>query len=236
MAALVTLFICPSPLFCHAKLKPVKEERDSPEIKDLPGQVPQFADPKGSPSFPGPGGGPHWVRRMLGAGVWAQSFSCVRLFATLWTSSPGSSVHGILQARMLEWVAIPYSRGSSRPRDHWQVCSLPLHHLPGRKLLGVGGIYNSKGASSQQGTRQPCRSSPCLCQVRVREAVCQGGLEAQAACLGVLVSFPGHVTGPLGQGASEAPAESSRPEILRQHSSSCGKPPPSIPLQGGPGS
>ena len=30
---------------------------------------------------------------------------------------PGSSVHGILPARILEWVAIPYSRGSSRPRN-----------------------------------------------------------------------------------------------------------------------
>ena len=30
---------------------------------------------------------------------------------------PGSSVLGILQARVLEWVAIPFSRGSSRPRD-----------------------------------------------------------------------------------------------------------------------
>ena len=32
-------------------------------------------------------------------------------------SSPGSSVHEILQARILEWVAISYSRGSSQPRD-----------------------------------------------------------------------------------------------------------------------
>ena len=32
-------------------------------------------------------------------------------------SLPGSSVHGILQARILEWVAIPISRGSSQPRD-----------------------------------------------------------------------------------------------------------------------
>ena len=30
---------------------------------------------------------------------------------------PGSSVHGILQARILEWVAVPFSRGSSQPRD-----------------------------------------------------------------------------------------------------------------------
>ena len=30
---------------------------------------------------------------------------------------PGSSIHGILQARILEWVSISFSRGSSRPRD-----------------------------------------------------------------------------------------------------------------------
>ena len=33
-----------------------------------------------------------------------------------WTP-PGFSVHGILQARILEWVAIPFSRGSSQSRD-----------------------------------------------------------------------------------------------------------------------
>ena len=32
-------------------------------------------------------------------------------------TQPGGAVHGTLQARMLEWVAIPFSRGSSRPRD-----------------------------------------------------------------------------------------------------------------------
>ena len=32
-----------------------------------------------------------------------------------------ASVHGILQARILEWVAIPFSRGSSQPRDQTQV-------------------------------------------------------------------------------------------------------------------
>jgi len=36
-------------------------------------------------------------------------------------SPPGSSVCGILQARILEWVAIPFSRGSSRPRAQTQV-------------------------------------------------------------------------------------------------------------------
>ena len=38
-------------------------------------------------------------------------------------SLPGSSVHGILQARILEWVAISFSRGSSWPRDQtWVAC------------------------------------------------------------------------------------------------------------------
>ena len=42
-------------------------------------------------------------------------------------SPTGSSVHRILQARILEWVAIPFSRGSSRSRD-WTWVS----HIPGR--------------------------------------------------------------------------------------------------------
>ena len=57
----------------------------------------------------------------------------VTLFVTL-CSPPGFSVHGILQARILEWVAVPSSMGSSWPRSqthdscllHWQVGSLQL--------------------------------------------------------------------------------------------------------------
>ena len=41
--------------------------------------------------------------------------------ATPWTSPPGSPVPGLLQARTLEWAAMPSSRGSSRPRDGTQV-------------------------------------------------------------------------------------------------------------------
>ena len=47
--------------------------------------------------------------------------SRVRLCDTMDCSPPGSSVHGILQARVLEWIAMPSSRGSSRPRDGTQV-------------------------------------------------------------------------------------------------------------------
>ena len=37
---------------------------------------------------------------------------------------PGSAVQGILQARILEWVAISYSRGSSLPRDQTHICCI----------------------------------------------------------------------------------------------------------------
>ena len=43
--------------------------------------------------------------------------SCLTLCDPMDCSPPGSSVHEISQARMLEWVAIPSSRGSSQPRD-----------------------------------------------------------------------------------------------------------------------
>ena len=48
-----------------------------------------------------------------------KSLSHVWLSVTPWTvcSPTGSSVHGIFQARVLEWVAISFSRGSSQPRD-----------------------------------------------------------------------------------------------------------------------
>ena len=61
-------------------------------------------------------------------------FGHVQLYSPMDSSPPGSSVHGILWERILEWVAIPFSRVSSRPKDqtyvfcllHWQVGSLPL--------------------------------------------------------------------------------------------------------------
>ena len=60
--------------------------------------------------------------------------SSIALCDPIYCSPPGS-VHGISQTRILEWVAISSSRGSSQPRDqtqvacNWQVDSLPLCHL-----------------------------------------------------------------------------------------------------------
>ena len=58
--------------------------------------------------------------------------SCPTLCDPMDCSPPGSSVHGILQARTLEWVAISISRGSSQPRDPTQVSCIGrqiLYHL-----------------------------------------------------------------------------------------------------------
>ena len=59
----------------------------------------------------------------------------VKLLGRVWLcnltdySLPGSSIHGIFQARILEWVAITFSRGSSQPRD-WTWISCTALTLP----------------------------------------------------------------------------------------------------------
>ena len=62
---------------------------------------------------------------MLSRLVLVKSLSHVRLFATPWIVAYQAlrslSVHGIFQARVLEWVAISFSRGSSQPRDQTRV-------------------------------------------------------------------------------------------------------------------
>ena len=53
--------------------------------------------------------------------VCSVAHSCPTLCHPMDGSSPGSSVHGTFQARILEWVAIFYSRGSALPRDRTHV-------------------------------------------------------------------------------------------------------------------
>ena len=58
-------------------------------------------------------------------------------------SSPGSSVHGILQARTLEWVAIPLCRGSSQLFTDWatrEITIVPVHLLIGLFFHYIGVI------------------------------------------------------------------------------------------------
>ena len=68
-------------------------------------------------------------------------------------SPPGSSVQGTLQARILEWVATPSSRGSSQPRDQTQVSNIAgrvfislQSEPPGKpKNTGVGSLSLLQG-------------------------------------------------------------------------------------------
>ena len=55
--------------------------------------------------------------------------SCLTLCDPVDCSLPDSSVHGILQARILEWVAISSSKGSSQPRDRTHVSCIGRHIL-----------------------------------------------------------------------------------------------------------
>ena len=52
---------------------------------------------------------------------------CPTLWDPMYCSSPCSSLHGIFQTRILKWVAIPFSKGSSQPRNRTQFA-----HIAGR--------------------------------------------------------------------------------------------------------
>ena len=82
---------------------------------------------------------------------------CLTLCDPMDRSPPGSSVHGILQARRVEWVAMPASRGSSQPRDrthislcflHWQVGSLLLGHM-GSPPIQLSPLHLAQGCQHQ---------------------------------------------------------------------------------------
>ena len=65
--------------------------------------------------------GPREELRMVAVQLLA--WLCLTLCDSMDCNQPGSSVHGILLAIILEWVAMPFSRGSSRLRDQtWISC------------------------------------------------------------------------------------------------------------------
>ena len=71
----------------------------------------------------------NWTKTLLTAAAAKSLQSCPTLCDPMDCSLPGSSLHGILQARVLEWVAISFSRGSSQSRDRtWVSC------IPGRRF------------------------------------------------------------------------------------------------------
>ena len=73
----------------------------------------------------------HKIRRhlLLGRKEREVTQSCPILCDPMDCNLPGSSVHGIFQARALEWVAISFSRGSSQPRAQTQVSCIAGRHF-----------------------------------------------------------------------------------------------------------
>ena len=82
--------------------------------------------------------------------VWLTAQLCPTLCDPMDGSPPGSSVHWILQARLLEWVAIPSSRGSSQPRDQTQ-------------FSRIAGVDSFDWATREAQCAIPANLFHCLC-------------------------------------------------------------------------
>ena len=97
--------------------------------------------------------------------------SCLTLCDSTDCSPPGSSIHGILQARILEWVAISFSRGSSQPRDWTQVsCNALTSEPPGKPLTDL----ISQGLLARlpsQDSAGPSHWHRCLLQEAEKEVI-----------------------------------------------------------------
>ena len=78
--------------------------------------------------------------------------SCLTLCDPMDVSLPGSSVHGIFQARVLGWVAVSFSRGSSRPRDWTQVSSIADRCFT---VWATREVHNDSHGISQKCLRDP---------------------------------------------------------------------------------
>ena len=111
-------------------------------------------------------------------------FSHVQFFATLDYSLPGSSVPGILQARILEWVAMPSSRDLPQPRIksmscllcllYWQAGSLPPADLPHpgpSPCLVLCLLYGQAGSLPPAQSGKPI--SPYICDIETKGKISQ---------------------------------------------------------------
>ena len=99
------------------------------------------------PSLPNPSTSSHChLRERVKTNAWSVAQSCLILCDPMNCSPPGSSVHGISQARILKWVAISFSRGifptqALNPRllhlMLWQEVSYKLYHLVSQKKNAI---------------------------------------------------------------------------------------------------
>ena len=120
----------------------------------------------------------------------------VKLLSRVWRfpdpmdcSLPASSIHGIFQARVLEWVAISFSRGSSRPRDWtWSTCII------GRALYRLSHrLYESSWLHEEASSKNTKGLNLKSFQFSKQEQGFPGGLDGKASArnAGDLGSIPG---------------------------------------------
>ena len=83
-----------------------------------------------------------WKRKYIYIYLYISSDAqlCLTLCNPMYCSLPGSSVYGIFQARLLEWVVISFSRGSSWPRDQTHVSYVSSI---GRQILYLWAIWEA---------------------------------------------------------------------------------------------
>ena len=95
----------------------------------------------------------------------------VRLLYPVDHSPPGSSVHGILQARILEWLASPFSRRSSQPRDwihvsyvscisSWVGSDCKASAYNAGDLGSIPGLWRSPGEGNGNPLQYSCLENP----------------------------------------------------------------------------
>ena len=91
--------------------------------------------------------------------------SCLTLCDCMGDNPPGSTVHGILHARILDWVAVPSFRGSSGPRDGTVVSGIYLlWRESSSPLVSLG---KSLGFRAQQRSIFPIRSQSQLLRLKM---------------------------------------------------------------------
>jgi len=91
---------------------------------------------------------------------------CRTLFDSIHYTSAGSSDHGISQVRILEWVAILFSKGSCRPRDQTWVRQI-LYHLShhGAPLETLENAREEKSSQWNSATQGNCSGHFCVFQI-----------------------------------------------------------------------
>ena len=101
--------------------------------------------------------------------------SYVQLCDAMDYSLPGSSVHGLLQVRILVWVAIPFSRGSFQPRSPALLAdSLPVEPQGKPKRTGMASLFLLQGSSWPYFLLQEFNRGLLHCRWILYQLSCQG--------------------------------------------------------------